>query len=55
MCLMSNNAYDTGVLKNHWYGVWILGKALRSNTAKAKRELDLIHEQLNMVRFFASH
>ena len=49
---VSNNAYGSGVLKNHWYGVWILGKALQPNTAKTKRELDLIHEQLNMVRVF---
>jgi hypothetical protein len=38
-----------GVLKNHWYHIWILGKALRPNTSKNKRELDLIHEYLSSV------
>ncbi|KAF8481366.1 hypothetical protein JB92DRAFT_3132926 [Gautieria morchelliformis] len=36
-----------GVLKNHWYSIWIQGKALRAKTQKNKRELDLVHELLN--------
>ncbi|KAF8583053.1 hypothetical protein K439DRAFT_1647373 [Ramaria rubella] len=35
-----------GVLKNHWYGTWIQGKALRPGTAVKKREPDWVHGYL---------
>ncbi|KAF8578426.1 hypothetical protein K439DRAFT_1621346 [Ramaria rubella] len=38
-----------GVLKNHWYGTWIQGKALRPGTAVKKRELDRVHGYLKDV------
>ncbi|KAF8573472.1 hypothetical protein K439DRAFT_1375334 [Ramaria rubella] len=36
-----------GVLKNHWYDTWILGKALHWNTEHKDRELGFLHKHLD--------
>lgn len=41
---------QTGVVKTHWYKIWIQGNALRANTeGGTKRELDLFHDLMGDV------
>ena len=41
-----------GIVKNHWYGVFIKSSILRASTDKSARELDVIHRFLETVRAF---